>query len=217
MKFSPDGPRDQQAAVVGAEVDRGIGIAAGAERRRRRVLRARRGARPSLGRCGVAGPAAEPASAEARDGHARGSVVRAPVALVRRSLRHAAGGGQIRHDQHTLYHYPAGRGGYLAAMLDPSGASGKGSAVLDAGRPARLEARRLIAPSSNGKTTDSDSVYRGSNPRGASSFIYPSKRRDDPATNRWSFLRSADLSFPRALSAILARWDQRSPERTGSP
>jgi hypothetical protein len=28
----------------------------------------------------------------------------------------------------------------------------------------------LLAPSSNGKTTDSDSVYRGSNPRGASKF-----------------------------------------------
>ena len=29
----------------------------------------------------------------------------------------------------------------------------------------------LSAPSSNGKTTDSDSVNRGSNPRGASSFL----------------------------------------------
>ena len=35
---------------------------------------------------------------------------------------------------------------------------------------ARALSEARTAPSSNGKTTDSDSVNRGSNPRGASSF-----------------------------------------------
>ena len=43
-----------------------------------------------------------------------------------------------------------------------------GSASVDRLRGAFYLARSQAAPSSNGKTTDSDSVNRGSNPRGAS-------------------------------------------------
>jgi hypothetical protein len=39
---------------------------------------------------------------------------------------------------------------------------------VDTKRSAFYPARSQAAPSSNGKTTDSDSVNRGSNPRGAS-------------------------------------------------
>ena len=65
--------------------------------------------------------------------------------------------------------------GYLAAMLAPQRLARKASAQKC--HFPRLTCRHAprscaphIAPSSNGKTTDSDSVYRGSNPRGASIF-----------------------------------------------
>src|SRR4051812_21583113 len=55
--------------------------------------------------------------------------------------------------------------------LGKGGASGWASVDTsgDAFYPARFQA----APSSNGKTTDSDSVNRGSNPRGASTEKVP--------------------------------------------
>src|ERR1700741_5444595 len=64
-----------------------------------------------------------------------------------------------------------GRHRYLSKLPFSQGKSAKKCLVsaLDETRPTAYFAPP-IAPSSNGKTTDSDSVNRGSNPRGASSF-----------------------------------------------
>ena len=75
---------------------------------------------------------------------------------------------------HFLFFRPPDGGGDLKPMLDVVGESGKGApkscrcALTGAVRGPRGCPR--TAPSSKGKTTDSDSVNRGSNPRGASSF-----------------------------------------------
>lgn len=82
--------------------------------------------------------------------------------------------------------------GYLAPMLAPQRPARKASAqkchfpgLTCAHAPPSCAPH--TAPSSNGKTTDSDSVYRGSNPRGASisfticRFVAASGRRSAPS------------------------------------
>ena len=68
----------------------------------------------------------------------------------------------------------------------------------------------LIAPSSKGKTTDSDSVYRGSNPRGAS---IPRHIMDLPhyAADRASSLaracaRKGNVGLPAEVERVAGRW-----------
>src|SRR5436190_14080862 len=56
-------------------------------------------------------------------------------------------------------------------------------------------ARSQAAPSSNGKTTDSDSVNRGSNPRGASRTFNALIYNELPVTDRQPKLRLLLFAF----------------------
>lgn len=90
-----------------------------------------------------------------------------------RALRCCAGGSNSAMTTNRLCFPAKGMPGrYLTDSLAlprlwSKGGAGRPPASLDS-RPCRAYLRASAAPSSNGKTTDSDSVYRGSNPRGAS-------------------------------------------------
>lgn len=96
-----------------------------------------------------------------------------------------SGGEKSAITDKLSYAYARKARGYLASMLQAAGESGKGPdgkeryGLFCTTETALTPLTELqshprgpppIAPSSNGKTTDSDSVYRGSNPRGASTI-----------------------------------------------
>ena len=129
---------DQQPAIVGAEIDRAIGVAVT-----------------------LAPP--------------RRSLVRRPALLGRGLLRGRRTGDVLRHGARPFLSFTARKSrltwacfnhnfmglGKSRRRLRPLALTASGSAFY-------LAASLQAAPSSNGKTTDSDSVNRGSNPRGAS-------------------------------------------------
>ena len=164
-KFSSGGPGDQQAAVVGAEVDRGIGLARG------------RAARPAAWRRGrvrggaVALPVAGGVGATGWGWLAQSACLALPAAL-----RRSSGGlkSAMVSTSFVSFHPPGGgtwgQASECAARRRQASAATGPARRLTGAPPRYLDAPLRIAPSSNGKTTNSDSVYRGSNPRGASSF-----------------------------------------------